>query len=89
MGERCGVCGQALPSDGGTLGNLIRKRRMSMGFTLRDVERITDGKISNGYLSQIETGKVKDPSGSMLLLISHALAMDVLDLLAAIKDTGQ
>ena len=38
----------------------FRKRRKSKGLTLREVEKITG--ISNSYLSQLETGKVKSPS---------------------------
>jgi transcriptional regulator with XRE-family HTH domain len=40
----------------------LKARRMELGFTLRDVEQITGGQISNAYLSQLENGKIKNPS---------------------------
>lgn len=41
-------------------GVYFKALRESKGLTLRDVERQTN--ISNAYLSQLETGKVKQPS---------------------------
>ena len=43
--------------------------RKSMGFTLRQVESATG--VSNAYVSQLETGKIKTPSPSTL----HKLAV--------------
>ena len=84
MSDLCPHCGQYMPRDGGTLGNLIRAQRVAMRLTLRDVERISEGRISNAYLSQLETGKVKDPSASMVLIISAALSLDLEAILCAI-----
>lgn len=84
MDRFCEVCGQPLPKDGGALGNFIRSKRTARHLTLRDVERITEGGISNAYLSQIETGRVQDPSASMLLRLCAALAIDIDDLLSII-----
>ena len=47
----------------------IRKQR---GLTLRDVEKLTG--ISNAYLSQLETGKIKKPSHHVVQLLSEALS---------------
>ncbi len=52
----------------GTLRDL-RKRR---GWTLRDVERATDGYVSNVYLSQLETGKRTDPGPRVLMALAKA-----------------
>lgn len=41
-------------------GKYFKGLRESKNLTLRDVEKKTD--ISNAYLSQLETGKVKQPS---------------------------
>lgn len=41
-------------------GKYFKALRESKNLTLRDVEKKTD--ISNAYLSQLETGKVKQPS---------------------------
>lgn len=40
----------------------LKERRERLGLTLRDVEEISKGAISNSYLSQLETGKIKSPS---------------------------
>lgn len=42
------------------LGEYLRKGREAKGLTLRAVEEET--KISNGYLSQLEGGKIVQPS---------------------------
>ncbi len=42
------------------LGEYLRKGREDKGLTLRAVEEET--KISNGYLSQLESGKILQPS---------------------------
>lgn len=41
-------------------GDYIKALRQAKGLTLRDVEKETE--ISNAYLSQLESGKVKQPS---------------------------
>lgn len=41
-------------------GNFLKAARQAKGFTLREVENLTG--ISNAYLSQLESGKVKQPS---------------------------
>jgi transcriptional regulator with XRE-family HTH domain len=41
-------------------GRYFKALRESKGLTLRDVEKITE--ISNAYLSQFESGKIKQPS---------------------------
>ena len=50
-------------------GVYFKALRKSKGFTLRDVEKQTD--ISNAYLSQLETGKVKQPSPINLYKLSE------------------
>lgn len=50
------------------LGEKLRQYRNLKGFTLREVEKET--KISNGYLNQLEQGKVREPSPRIL----HELA---------------
>jgi len=46
------------------LGELLRKTRELKGESLRDVEKATD--VSNAYLSQIESGKIDEPSPNKL-----------------------
>lgn len=58
------------------IGDHLKAKRRERGFTLRLVERITNGAVSNAYLSQIETGKVKCPSAIMLHRLSAAYGID-------------
>jgi transcriptional regulator with XRE-family HTH domain len=56
----------------------FKSMRKSKGLTLRKVEEITG--ISNAYLSQLETGKIKQPSYTtvvtLLMLYSDILGLD-------------
>jgi len=52
------------------LGKYLNTIRKDRGFTLRQVQEATNNEVSNAYLSQVETGKVKQPSPNML----HSLA---------------
>lgn len=52
----------------------LKARRLALGFSLRDVEQITDGEVSNAYLSQLENGKIKSPSLHVCLHLSAAYA---------------
>ena len=52
-----------------TLAAFLKMIRNDTGQTLREVEKRTG--ISNAYLSQLETGKIKNPSPSVL----HKLAL--------------
>jgi len=46
------------------LGTFLKYSRQSKELTLREVEATT--KISNAYVSQLESGHVADPSPTML-----------------------
>jgi transcriptional regulator with XRE-family HTH domain len=52
------------------LGGLLADLRAAKGLSLREVEEATDKAVSNAYLSQLENGKIKKPSPSVL----HSLA---------------
>lgn len=58
-----------------TLGAVLRRFRQQRGWSLRDVEAKTGGKVHNAYLSQIESGKILRPSLETLVQLS--LAFDV------------
>lgn len=49
-------------------GQYFKALRESKGLTLREVERQTD--VSNAYLSQLESGKVKQPSPNTLFKLA-------------------
>lgn len=67
---------------GNSFGAWLAKTRKTRGLTLRDVERITEGRVSNSYLSQLEGGSIKQPSVIMLHRLAAALAVDFVDLCA-------
>jgi transcriptional regulator with XRE-family HTH domain len=50
-------------------GQYFKALRMSKGLTLREVERQTE--ISNAYLSQLESEKIKQPSPNTLYKLSQ------------------
>lgn len=54
----------------GLLGDVLRRRRMRQGRTLRDVS--ADARVSLGYLSEIERGQ-KEASSELLAAICAAL----------------
>ena len=53
-----------------TLGMYLASIRKDRQMTLRDVEEASKKEVSNAYLSQIETGKILQPSPNVL----HALS---------------
>jgi transcriptional regulator with XRE-family HTH domain len=57
-----------------TLGQLLRATRKRLGKTLREVERETG--ISNGYLSQVESDAVRQPSPNHLHKLADAYGLD-------------
>lgn len=63
----------------------LKDRRERLGLTLRDVEEISKGSISNSYLSQLETGKIKNPSlenARLLANIYHCQTDDIAEALS-------
>jgi transcriptional regulator with XRE-family HTH domain len=56
------------------LGAFIRKARQDVSMSLRDVEEATNKEISNGYLSQLESGKITKPSPHILYALSNVLS---------------
>ncbi|MBX9609842.1 MAG: helix-turn-helix domain-containing protein [Gammaproteobacteria bacterium] len=58
------------------LGNYIRKARQDARMTLREVEEATNKEVSNGYLSQLESGKISKPSPHVLYTLSTVLRAD-------------
>jgi transcriptional regulator with XRE-family HTH domain len=50
------------------LGEVLRKNRKEKNLTLRAVQEKTG--LSNAYLSQIETGKIRRPSPNVLFKLS-------------------
>lgn len=63
-------------SPGSGLGAFVRKARQDVSMSLRDVEEATNKEVSNGYLSQLESGKIAKPSPHVLHALSLALSVD-------------
>lgn len=59
-----------------TLADIIKFKRHRLGFTLRDLEAATG--VSNPLISQIETGKVKNPSFNVVRKLAKALRISPL-----------
>ena len=59
-------------------GGYFKALRESKSMTLRDVERIAE--VSNAYLSQLESGKIKQPSPLTLHKLSeiYGVSYDIL-----------
>lgn len=58
------------------LGQKLRETREAKGKSLRDVERETGNRISNGYLSLLESNSVKQPSPIHLKLLAEYFGSD-------------
>ena len=58
-----------------SLGEILAIARELRNMTLRDLE--AECGVSNALISQIETGKVKDPGFSTVVRIAHALGLSV------------
>jgi transcriptional regulator with XRE-family HTH domain len=69
----------AVPSS--TLGGHLRSAREAAGLTLRQVEERTQGRVKNGYLSQVEGDRIVRPSPEVLWNLSRALDLSYADLL--------
>lgn len=59
------------PTRTDTLGNYLKTVRLGLKMTLRDVEKATDKEVSNAYLSQLETGKIENPSPHVLYTLAE------------------
>ncbi len=54
------------------LGTHLAAVRRDRGFSLRQVEDLTKKAVSNAYLSQVESGKILQPSPNILHALSAA-----------------
>jgi HTH-type transcriptional regulator, competence development regulator len=62
-----------------TLATLLRSCRITIGLTLREVERRTG--ISNAYLSQLENGRTINPSPRLLGKLAEAYGYPYFELM--------
>ena len=61
------------------LGSLLRRARNDAGYSQRDVEE--EKGVSNAYLSQIESGKIQEPSPTILHKLAELYEIDYGELL--------
>lgn len=64
-----------------SLGSYLHRVRRATGMTLRDVEAATSKSVTNGYLSQIEKGDIKQPSPRILHSLATVYGIDYAGLL--------
>jgi len=63
------------------LGDRIRQLREQFGLTQGQLA--TGSSVSQGYLSQLENGEVKNPSAAVLLRVAQAMQVDADELFEA------
>ncbi len=63
------------PNRAESLGRYLKSARLGGNMTLRDVEEATGKEVSNGYLSQLESGKITKPSVHVLYALSTSLGV--------------
>jgi HTH-type transcriptional regulator, competence development regulator len=63
------------------LGNLLRSARDLKDVSLREVEKRI--KVSNAYLSQIESGSIAEPSPHILRKLADYYDLNYMELMAA------
>jgi len=61
------------------IGDMFRLHRQNQRLTIRNVEDATG--ISNAYVSQIETGKVKSPSFDVVIKLADLYGISIEDLI--------
>jgi transcriptional regulator with XRE-family HTH domain len=65
------------------LGDVLRRRRMQQGMTLREVS--ASARVSLGYISEIERGQ-KEASSELLSSLCTALDVPLSDVLREVSD---
>ena len=70
----------------GQIGQRIKKRREERGLSLSALADLA--KVSRGYLSQIESGAVENPSAAVLFRLAKNLGTSVAHLLGEAPEPG-
>jgi transcriptional regulator with XRE-family HTH domain len=55
------------------IGEVVRRLREVKTITQRELEELTHGKVSRGYLANLERGKIRMPSEEKLEALAQAL----------------
>ena len=59
-----------------TLGQYLASIRLDRKLSLRQVEEMSNREVSNAYLSQLETGKIQQPSPNVLNTLAEIYNID-------------
>lgn len=70
-----------------SLGEIIAKRRKELGIT--QVELAGSAETSQGYISDLENGKISNPTIGTILKIATVLNLESSNLLAEIEDLNE
>jgi len=62
-------------------GQYLKQARTELGYSLRTVEAMTDGRVRNAFLSQIENGQVSLPNVELLGDLAAVYGFDYWDTL--------
>lgn len=66
--------------EGNKLCNRLKRARLAQGLTIRDVEKLSVGQISDSHLSKIERGSII-PSPHHLSVIAKILKLPYMELM--------
>lgn len=61
----------------------LRELRITKDLKLREVEKMTNNEVSNAYLSQLESGKIVNPSPHILHHLANAYKVSYESLMVA------
>ena len=64
-----------------TLGQYLASIRLDRKMSLRQVEEVSNKEVSNAYLSQLETGKIQQPSPNVLNTLASIYEIDYIQLM--------
>lgn len=64
-----------------SLGQYLASIRLDRKMSLRQVEEASNKEVSNAYLSQLETGKVQQPSPNILNTLAGIYNIDYVQLM--------
>lgn len=63
------------------LAKFLKASRLKRGLTLRDIEKKSKYKITDGHVSKIENGFINEPSPHQLRAISKTLNLNYLEVI--------
>jgi transcriptional regulator with XRE-family HTH domain len=66
------------------IGSVLRQARLQAGLSMRDLERRCG--LASGEISQIETGRRKDPGFSVVLKVARGIGISLDELAARFED---